>query len=217
MWVGPGQFVFGRKSAAKELKMKPSTVRKRIIKLKNMRNCDIESNTQYSIISIVNWDIYQGKQKKSDIESDSQVTAKEQPSDTNNNDKNDKNGKEIKTSLRKSAKKSPLNKSQEKKFDRFWQVYPKRKSKGDAEKAFKDINPDDQLLETILGAIGMAKVSDDWLKGGGKYIPYPAKWLKAKGWEDEYIPVQMNVSEKTLRNMAASEEWKRKKEIQYEE
>jgi len=80
--VGPGQFIFGRKSAARELKMKPSTLWKRMLKLKSIGNLNIESNTQYSLVTIVNWDSYQGHEEKRNTESDSQGTAKEQPSDS---------------------------------------------------------------------------------------------------------------------------------------
>jgi hypothetical protein len=59
VWVEAGEFIFGRESAAKELRMPPSTVWKRIVKLKNLGNCEIKSDSQYSIVSIVNWDIYQ--------------------------------------------------------------------------------------------------------------------------------------------------------------
>jgi uncharacterized protein YdaU (DUF1376 family) len=69
-------------------------------------------------------------------------------------------------------------------FSRFWAEYPKKKSKGDAEKAFKAIKPSEQELEAILQAIERAKTSADWLKDGGQFIPYPATWLRAKGWED---------------------------------
>jgi DNA-binding Lrp family transcriptional regulator len=75
----PGQFIFGRKTAAKDLKMNPSTVWKRIKKLENMQNCDIQSNNQYSVVTIVNWGFYQGDGKKVTAK----VTAREQPSDTN--------------------------------------------------------------------------------------------------------------------------------------
>ena len=70
-------------------------------------------------------------------------------------------------------------------FEIFWAAYPKRKSKGDAEKAFFKINPDDRLLSVILAAIDQAKTQEDWQKEKGKYIPYPASWLNAKGWQDE--------------------------------
>jgi len=91
VWVNPGQFIFGRESAAKQLMMSPSTVWKRVKKLKTIGNCDIESNSKYSVITIINWTIYQSDEKKGDSKGDSRVTAKEQPGDTNKNDKNDKN------------------------------------------------------------------------------------------------------------------------------
>lgn len=72
-------------------------------------------------------------------------------------------------------------------FDRFWSAYPKKKAKGDAEKAWKQIKPDSDLLAVILAAIDRAKGSDDWTKDSGKYIPFPATWLRAKRWEDEEV------------------------------
>jgi len=89
-------------------------------------------------------------------------------------------------------KETKLNKSKEKrestsqKFEVFWKAYPKRKSKGQAEKAFVKLNPDEQLLAAMLATIERAKKSVDWLKDDGKFIPYPATWLNAKGWEDEF-------------------------------
>ena len=71
------------------------------------------------------------------------------------------------------------------KFDLFYKPYPKKKSKGDAEKAFKAIKPDTDLLNKIIESIEKAKNSHDWKKDNGKWIPYPASWLRAKGWEDE--------------------------------
>lgn len=72
-------------------------------------------------------------------------------------------------------------------FEVFWKAYPKKKSKGDAERAFKKVNPGEQLLTTMLATIERAKKSVDWQKDDGQYIPHPATWLNAKGWEDEYL------------------------------
>lgn len=70
-------------------------------------------------------------------------------------------------------------------FLRFWSAYPKKKSKVQAEKAFRKINPNEQLLEAMLAAIGRATTSDEWQKSDGKYIPYPASWLNGRRWEDD--------------------------------
>jgi len=70
-------------------------------------------------------------------------------------------------------------------FLRFWELYPKRKSKGAALKAWKKINPSRELCEKIGDALKRLKASREWAADGGKYIPNPATWLNAAGWEDE--------------------------------
>jgi len=83
---------------------------------------------------------------------------------------------------------TPLTQIQQDRFDRFWKVYPNRKSKGQAEKAFAKINPDEQLLASMIATIERAKTQDkQWLKDNGDFIPHPATWLNAKGWEDEIV------------------------------
>jgi hypothetical protein len=68
-------------------------------------------------------------------------------------------------------------------FDTFWKAYPKKLSKGVAEKAWKKVGA--ELLPAILKAIESQKQSEQWKKEGGTYIPYPASWLNGKMWEDD--------------------------------
>lgn len=68
-------------------------------------------------------------------------------------------------------------------FKKFWDLYPKRKSKAVAEKSWKKIDPED--YDKIFSGVERAKSSEQWNKDGGRYIPYPASWLNARGWEDE--------------------------------
>lgn len=70
-------------------------------------------------------------------------------------------------------------------FMRFWSAYPRKKSKGEGLKAWKKLKPDDQLVTVMLAAIERAKASEQWIKDNGQFIPYPATWLNARGWEDE--------------------------------
>jgi hypothetical protein len=70
-------------------------------------------------------------------------------------------------------------------FERFWSAYPKKRSKGDAEKAWRTLKPDAALLGRILQAVEVAKTRDDWRKLDGQYVPFPATWLRAKGWDDD--------------------------------
>ena len=90
VFLQPGQFIFGRKTAAKKLRMKQSSIRNRIEKLKNIGNLENQPNTNYTIIKILNWDTYNQSEKKEDSKEDNQRTTKGQPKDTDKNDKNDK-------------------------------------------------------------------------------------------------------------------------------
>jgi hypothetical protein len=69
-------------------------------------------------------------------------------------------------------------------FDEFWKVYPRKIAKADARKAWKQtqsIRPD---LQTILKAIQAACKTEQWMRGGGQFIPYPATWIRGERWED---------------------------------
>ena len=77
-------------------------------------------------------------------------------------------------------------KSQESGFEQFWSAYPRKRNKGAAWKAWKVLKPVDALVTEILQALEVARTSDDWRREGGRFIPYPASWLNAHGWEDEH-------------------------------
>jgi hypothetical protein len=53
-----------------------------------MRNCALKSDTHYTVVTILNYELYQGSGK---AEGTTQGTGKGQPRDTNKNDKNEKN------------------------------------------------------------------------------------------------------------------------------
>jgi hypothetical protein len=89
--------------------------------------------------------------------------------------------------LEESGPRSPFkSKRQEQLFDEFWAQYPKKRSKGQAEKTWVKLKPDEQLFKAIMAGLERAKPSVEWQKNNGQYIPYPSTWLNAKGWEDEY-------------------------------
>lgn len=94
-----GQFLFGRFKAEEDLCIDGSTIYKAMKKLEEMNNISIQSNNQYSIVTVCNYNDYQ----KNDIPevtakeqpSSRQVTTEEQPSNTTKKDNNDKEGKVI--------------------------------------------------------------------------------------------------------------------------
>jgi len=70
-------------------------------------------------------------------------------------------------------------------FDRFWEPWPRKEGKEAARKAFAKLHVDEALLGTIVTAIAVQKLSPNWLKDGGQFIPHPATWLNGRRWEDE--------------------------------
>lgn len=58
--VEPGQFVFGKQAAAKELKMPTSSVRRRMKTLVELGNISLESSSHFTIVTINAWRKYQG-------------------------------------------------------------------------------------------------------------------------------------------------------------
>lgn len=75
-----GQFLFGRNSASKALKMPPRSVYKRMAKLELLGIISQKRDTHYSIITLCNYELFQGDTRK-----------KGQARDTYNELKNPKN------------------------------------------------------------------------------------------------------------------------------
>ena len=68
-------------------------------------------------------------------------------------------------------------------FNRFYEAYPKHISGDYARKCFERIDPDEELLETMLKAIERQKKTEQWQNI--RYIPNPSTWLNEKKWNDE--------------------------------
>lgn len=73
-------------------------------------------------------------------------------------------------------------------FDRFWEAYPRRVSKQDALKAWGQLAPDDDLVDLIVAGVERWKTCDQWTRDGGKFICYPATFLRGRRWEEDDNP-----------------------------
>jgi hypothetical protein len=95
-----GQFVTGRFELAKDLKQNESSTYKRLKRLETLHMVALNSNNKNTLVTVVNWELYQSVEKESNSkstpkeqQSNNKVTTKEQQSNTNKNVKNDKNGR----------------------------------------------------------------------------------------------------------------------------
>ena len=73
--LGPGQFVYGRKTAARDLHWPESTLNDRMKRLEATEAISIKPDTHFSIVTVVNWGIYQGSGGERRHPSDTQATG----------------------------------------------------------------------------------------------------------------------------------------------
>lgn len=78
-------------------------------------------------------------------------------------------------------------------FPKFWTLYPNKKGKAAAEKAWKKLKVTDDLFTLIAQGLAKQCASQAWLKDSGQFIPHPATWLNGKRWEDEIPSAPTNV------------------------
>lgn len=84
----PGQFIFGRRMAAEELGMTEREIRTCLEIAKKADFLTIKTTNKFSIITIINWHIYQGADSG---KRPAKRPAGDQQATTNKNDKNEKN------------------------------------------------------------------------------------------------------------------------------
>lgn len=72
----------------------------------------------------------------------------------------------------------------DKDFEKFWALYPKKRAKGDAKKAWHQTASIRPPVEQILNSIVVMCTSEDWQKSDGQYIPLPASFLRGERWDD---------------------------------
>lgn len=181
--VKRGEFITSQEKLARRWGWGNTKLRS-FLKLLEKQNMIVQKPTRkQTAIEIVNYSVYQTTQiENKSIPNRYQIDTK-LISNTNNNEKNDNNEKNV---LKKETHKEKKIASS---FENFWFSYPKKQAKAEAYKSYTKINPDETLQCTILKAIELQKQSDSWLRDNGRFIPLPATWLNQKRWEDEITRV----------------------------
>ena len=91
----PGQFLFGRKTAAKELRMPQSSAWRRMLVLQEIGNVDIKTDRHYSVVTLCNYEGYRVDQsdggQQSGQPTDNQRTTNGQPTDNQRTQKEQEN------------------------------------------------------------------------------------------------------------------------------
>lgn len=93
-----------------------------------------------------------------------------------------------KYSKRSLINKEYINKELNKKisfFENWWEEYPKHINKKGCQAVFEKIPNLEKIFPKMMETLKRQKVSDNWLKNDGQFIPYPLTYLHQERWEDE--------------------------------
>lgn len=153
----PGQFIFGRKKASRETGLSEREIRTAVAFWASVGNLTIKATNKFSVITIINWPIYQGSE------------GDERPAERPTKDQQRTTNKNVEEEYIYDH------------FASFWKAYPRRVGKKAALRAWAKANL--PPVDTILSAIERQKRSDQWREE--RYVPHPATWLNGRRWEDE--------------------------------
>lgn len=70
-------------------------------------------------------------------------------------------------------------------FERFWKLYPRKRDKLKALRAWDKLKADRKLMQTMSAALKAQMATEEWQRDNGRAIPYPSTWINNRRWEDE--------------------------------
>lgn len=172
--VRPGQKITSLDSIVKEAGkgITIQNVRSALVKFEKYGFLTNQSTKTGRLITIENWGLYQSREEN-------QQSEQQRPNKELTPNKNNKNEKKLYIGH----------------FDTFWKAYPKKVGKAAAEKSFKKLMVDKDLLDIMLKAIENQKQSRQWQDK--QFIPNPSTWLNQKRYEDEIEEEQEEVLKQT--------------------
>ena len=127
---------------------------------------EYSSNTQYTFVSVCNYETYQNKQTTRKSPATCRRTSTESQANTNNN-------KAI----------TKKNEYKDARFLEFWKSYPKRVGKKDAYKSWVKLGENE--IKSIFA--NLPQQCRLWSRTHTelKYIPNPSTWLNQGRWDDD--------------------------------
>lgn len=87
-------------------------------------------------------------------------------------------------------KRSTAPASDGKAFTSFWEAYPRKIDRESAWKAWVQLNPSPDLINTIMSALDAWKASGQWTDDGGRFVPKAEKWLLSGYYQSPPAPAK---------------------------
>ena len=170
----PGQGLFKIREIARIFGVSSTSIHRIIEGFKSESQIETQTSPRNTIITVLNWNKYQ----VGETQIETQVEHKRNTSGTQvEHLPINKRIKEIKNKEKVKKEKSD--------FELFWNEYPRKENKQVAKKSFEKVIKSGVTLDTLLEAVRKHKLSEQWTKDNGQFIPHPSTWLNQGRWEDE--------------------------------
>lgn len=98
---------------------------------------------------------------------------------------------------KKTKRKPPISPEGQARFDSFWNLYPRKDAKSKAKEAWAKLETfgvDADLMIHILAAVENQKLTEQWNRENGRFIPMAATWINQRRWEDE-VPTMVKATD----------------------
>lgn len=84
----------------------------------------------------------------------------------------------------------------DKRFEEFWKLYPRKSAKKPSRDKWHTISPDDDTFMKIIRAVKLQKQTKQWKQNKGQFIPLPSTWLNQERWNDDLGTKNSDVDKK---------------------
>lgn len=224
--LSPGQLVVGRKALAERLNLTERKIRTCLDLLKKLQNVTIKTTNKYSVITVVNWSLYQGDDQQSDQQKANERPASDQQTTTNKNEEEFKNVGEEENTYSASAdavsgdttadspfyltrKKRKLTEKRLEAFERFWSDFDYKRGKAEAADAWLDIPKlTNSLVDQICFAASQEAARRPQIIASGKTPKMAQGWIAGRRWEDDLAEPGPNTGNaQTDQNMLVAQKW----------
>jgi hypothetical protein len=161
-----GQAAIGRKRASVVTGLSQQEIRTRLKRFETNKQITTKSTTNFSIITVLNYDDYQDFSRKKEpqkyFETNKQITT----------------SKEVKKErIKKEVDQNETN------FDLFWSEYPRKVGKKKAKQIWMKRKLGNGTFPKIMDSLQLVKKTWDDVE----FIPHPTTWLNQERGEDEII------------------------------
>ena len=180
--VQPGQFITSLDSIAKKAGKGVSiqNVRTALKRFEKLEFLTSESTNKNRLITIGRWEFFQSEEVRTNKLINRQLTSNQQTTNkqltTNNNVNNDNN-----------VNKNTLsNQDLKERFDSIWKLYPNKKGKDKAFKAYCKAVKEKISDETIIDGIARFTKEIQIKQTEKRYIAHGSTWFSQKRWQDDY-------------------------------